>query len=443
MIARKAPQFLTSILLISTAFADPPPINLSGTGQTVSSSFTLEAGLSIFRMTHNGSSNFAIWLKDSQGGLVALLVNEIGSFNGSKAVGIDSTGTSFLDITADGSWSVTIEQPRPSSAPATRSFSGTGQQATELFSLSSGLAIFNMSHSGSSNFAIWLMDSQGNRLDLLVNTIGSFSGSTSVQVQAGIFVLDVTADGAWSVTVLPSAAGDTLDANLVFPQFANGEVSGIKNTTRIILRNNDDFRDTGRIEFRSGDGQLVNVPIGGVSRSSTDYEIAPWGTTEITTDGTGDLMTGSIQVISDRGENSKIEGTEVFEILGSSVSVDNSSPLVSQQVYVSVSEEENTGIAMFNPSENQSVVLDLLLVDSKGFVRARNEISLSPMQQMARFVNQEELFKDFFDDNPDIFKGTLNIHSQSGTGVSIIGLLQDTTTGALIAIRTSPNALKR
>ena len=86
------------------------PVTLGGEGQQVSSFFEMEAGLAIFRLTHDGRSNFAVWLIDSQGQRVELLVNEIGSFDGSTAIGIDQTGVHILDVTADGNWTVSIEQ---------------------------------------------------------------------------------------------------------------------------------------------------------------------------------------------------------------------------------------------------------------------------------------------------------------------------------------------
>lgn len=86
------------------------PIVLSGTGQQASSKFHLDRGLKIFKMEFTGSGNFAIFLLDSNGNKLELLVNEIGNFNGSKAVQITDSGDYLLDITADGSWKVTIEK---------------------------------------------------------------------------------------------------------------------------------------------------------------------------------------------------------------------------------------------------------------------------------------------------------------------------------------------
>jgi len=62
-------------------------------------------------MTHDGSRSIFIWLLDDQGSNVGgPLVVHTGIFDGSKAVGIDKSGTYILDIRADGNWTVRIEQ---------------------------------------------------------------------------------------------------------------------------------------------------------------------------------------------------------------------------------------------------------------------------------------------------------------------------------------------
>jgi hypothetical protein len=181
----------------------PEPIVLSGTGQEATSKFTLEKGLSKFRMAHDGDSNFAILLLDDEGNNVDLLVNEIGEFDGSKAVGIAKAGIYLLDISADGGWKITIEQPRPSTAPSVpKTLKGKGQQVSELFYLDKGLARFEMIHDGDSNFAILLLDDEGNNVDLLVNEIGEFDGSKAVGItKSGIYLLDISADGNWEISI--------------------------------------------------------------------------------------------------------------------------------------------------------------------------------------------------------------------------------------------------
>lgn len=182
---------------------EPAPIELSGTSQQATQKFTLEIGLSIFKMTHAGTSNFAITLMDSDGQRIELLVNEIGKFDGAKAVGIAKNGEYILDVSANGKWTVKIEQPRPTTAESKpKTFTGTGQQVSPFVKLDKGLTTFKLKHTGKSNFAVLLMDKNGNREELLVNEIGDFDGSKAVGVsRSGIYLLDISADGAWTISV--------------------------------------------------------------------------------------------------------------------------------------------------------------------------------------------------------------------------------------------------
>lgn len=178
------------------------PINLSGSGQQASSKFLLTSGLSIFKMSHNGSDNFSIMLLDESGKQIELLVNEIGSYNGSKAFGIKTESTYVLDVKASGKWSVIIDQPRPATAPETKTFSGSTQQATQLFFLTKGLKTFRMKHSGDGNFAPILLDKEGNPVELLANEIGYFNGPKALGIlKDGNYVIDVRANGNWTISI--------------------------------------------------------------------------------------------------------------------------------------------------------------------------------------------------------------------------------------------------
>ena len=95
----------------ATYFPVSVPVTLSGNGQMASAFFDLNAGLVIFSLTHDGRSNFIVWLLDNQGQNVKLLVNDAGPFDGSTAIGIDQGGVHILDVDSDGAWTVTIEQP--------------------------------------------------------------------------------------------------------------------------------------------------------------------------------------------------------------------------------------------------------------------------------------------------------------------------------------------
>jgi len=85
-------------------------ITLFGFGQEASDKFVLEKGLVRFNFVYKGQHNFSVWLLDNNGKKVELLVNTIGDFNGSKAIGIDKTGIYLLDISANDYWLVIIDR---------------------------------------------------------------------------------------------------------------------------------------------------------------------------------------------------------------------------------------------------------------------------------------------------------------------------------------------
>jgi hypothetical protein len=93
-------------------------------------------------------------------------------------------------------------EPEPEPEPETLEFSGTGAQATEQFDLSAGLARFEATHQGESNFWIDLLDVEGNQLDTVVNDIGPVDASQAIQVpEDGTYLLNVEADGSWTIRV--------------------------------------------------------------------------------------------------------------------------------------------------------------------------------------------------------------------------------------------------
>jgi len=201
-----------------TIVVERSPITFKGTGDTVTESFTLEKGIAIFHIHHTGYSNFIIWLYNADTGeREELLVNEIGSYDGSTLLGVTSgylgdvsEGNYILEITADGSWEVDIEQPLVKEATEPPiSLSGNGDSVPPPFVLDSGLVTFHMHHTGYSNFIIWLYNADGEREELLVNEIGSYDGSTLVSVsnawtaeaKPGIHYLKITADGSWQVDI--------------------------------------------------------------------------------------------------------------------------------------------------------------------------------------------------------------------------------------------------
>ncbi|HWH09119.1 MAG TPA: hypothetical protein VNX21_07955 [Candidatus Thermoplasmatota archaeon] len=183
--------------------APPPAISFEGSGKRATDEFSTEDGLLRVTMRHDGSSNFIVWLLDAgTGEQEALLVNEIGAYDAARYVSVPP-GRYVMDVTADGAWSVTVAQPRPTDgrAPPT-SDAGDRDAAPEPLRLSRGLHRFAMTHQGEGNFIVWLLDAQGRQVDLLANEIGPWEGEAAIGVpRDGVYVMDVVADGPWTIAV--------------------------------------------------------------------------------------------------------------------------------------------------------------------------------------------------------------------------------------------------
>jgi hypothetical protein len=168
---------------------------LQGHGDTVTDKIAPPGERNRVVLTHRGNSNFAVWayLED---GSRDLLANSIGNYDGQRP--LLGSGPVYFEVTADGDWKITIEALQPDPAAA-QGVSGNGEYVSGIFSPAKlGPVPYNISHTGSSNFAVWLRCAGGD--DLAVNEIGSYTGSVVIEFEQGPCFWDVTADGTWSVT---------------------------------------------------------------------------------------------------------------------------------------------------------------------------------------------------------------------------------------------------
>lgn len=169
----------------------PPPVVYEGTGDDVIEVAKPEP-VSIAIISHRGSRNFAVWTLGADNEKLDLLVNVIGDYDGTRLVDADEDATRRIEISADGPWRIELA-PLSSARAFDPSIDGVGDDVVIYMG---GTGIATLHHSGQSNFAIWYY---GSRTDLLVNEIGPYDGR--VPIGGGPAVLDINADGPWSVTV--------------------------------------------------------------------------------------------------------------------------------------------------------------------------------------------------------------------------------------------------
>lgn len=168
----------------------------SGSGDDL---VTLPAGAKagLVTATHEGSGHFAIVPLDAANASIGdLLVNTIGSYNGTTAFGLGGIGDAVtLEVKADGPWTIELAPISTASTLGAES-SGSGD-AVFLYDGKSGK--LTATHSGSGHFAIKEETGKAFTFGLLVNEIGPYSGT--VPLSAGPSVVMITADDGWTVAV--------------------------------------------------------------------------------------------------------------------------------------------------------------------------------------------------------------------------------------------------
>lgn len=179
-------------LAITTA-AGQALLQSQGTGDDF---FAIEVdGPSIAVITHQGSSNFIVQSWDQDSEWPNVLVNVIGSFDGTVPLGFDSDPVD-IEIQADGSWTLTITALDDAvELHADTTQSGVGPMVLDLRDLDA--RALNLSHAGSSNFQVIGWSTSSVWPDVLVNEIGAYDGR--VRLPSEVEFLQIEADGAWEV----------------------------------------------------------------------------------------------------------------------------------------------------------------------------------------------------------------------------------------------------
>lgn len=170
------------------------PVTHNGTGAFV---VALPEGATegFITATHSGSSNFIVSAVDANKQPTGdLLVNTIGSYEGSSAYGLLGFGGDAreLQVEADGDWEITISHLNDApllELPA----EGEGDAVYQI--PTGDPANWHLTHNGQSNFIV------GSTAEImgLVNEIGVYDGV--VPVSGSQAIITIMADGVWTIEV--------------------------------------------------------------------------------------------------------------------------------------------------------------------------------------------------------------------------------------------------
>jgi len=105
----------------------------------------------------------------------------------------------------------TLTPPPP---PAPISLVGSGDDVVEIDKWTEA-AILHITHNGGGNFAVWNYGEEGERYDLLVNTIGNYEGTVLIDFLEGEIttMFEISAGGEWTIEVMPLETGYMTFAN--------------------------------------------------------------------------------------------------------------------------------------------------------------------------------------------------------------------------------------
>lgn len=188
---------LTILLLTFTSFAE----RFSGSGPYATKKFNLTAGLHVCEIIYNHAGGyFGVSLHNSSGDR-ELLVNEVGGFNGKMLAVASQNDSYFFNIDAERGWQINVS--KPGLQPSRRSFNGRGSDVSPIIELGDGVWQFKMTHKGRSNFFVKLWAEDGSNYDRLALSSGIFDGSKALNLKKGKYVIEIVADGDWTVNVKP------------------------------------------------------------------------------------------------------------------------------------------------------------------------------------------------------------------------------------------------
>ena len=240
--ATPVPQFTPTVAPIRGATpvsAESAAQGFEGIGPDFTPGFELKTGLVLVKSQHQGTGEFRIRVinefqleglersgalhfgSGSRKGRVASVgateggefLPHVGPYEGVRLHNVSGAningltpGSYVVQVAADGEWRVEISQPEWDDGDSPPfSWSGIGDTVKGPIKLDAGTIPVKVTHNGSSNFFIQLLNVDGIQTHIVVNQLGEYEGTASFQihpiigVQPGIYGVSIKADGDWTV----------------------------------------------------------------------------------------------------------------------------------------------------------------------------------------------------------------------------------------------------
>lgn len=190
----------------ATQFVAPAPLVFSGIGNHISEDFQIVNRLNIAKVSYTGEGHAAIEIKNSATGeMKGLPLNTIDSYSGVSVVDMRESGSYYLEVEAEGNWSLELSHVLGLDQIGTPplEFAGSGDAVTGIFRMKAARADVVASHDGAKNFAVQMYSVNRERMaELPANEIGPVNDLRSTfAARDEYYFVAVTAEGNWSVSI--------------------------------------------------------------------------------------------------------------------------------------------------------------------------------------------------------------------------------------------------
>lgn len=190
------------------------PVIFKGIGDASTTFVNLSPGLLVLQAEHHGSSNFIVNIVAKSEKTSELYISSVGAYSGTRVHQVKSEnlhglkpGTHNILIQADGEWKLTMAYPDwyvPILGMLGRSGSGDG--VIGPVQLDTGINSVKFSHHGSDTFTVRVLSLDGEQMELVVNTKGSYESSIDIEtnefpddLNPGVYAFAIIADGDWEI----------------------------------------------------------------------------------------------------------------------------------------------------------------------------------------------------------------------------------------------------
>ncbi|WP_255192008.1 hypothetical protein [Natronobeatus ordinarius] len=195
---------LESITTVDDRY-DPDSHSFSGSGGETTDYFDLRDSITVFIAEHDGQGQFGPKLIDETGLREFRPILEHDPFEGAAAIGTPADPY-YLDIVADGDWSIELAQPE-SLADAIHQLPveahGEGYDVVGPVQIT-GTATVRGQHEDEGTFGVEILDEEGRgehgQLIPVFNEVGPFDGEEHIEIDAVCWV-HVQADSSWTIEI--------------------------------------------------------------------------------------------------------------------------------------------------------------------------------------------------------------------------------------------------